>query len=178
MFYRSARLFLRPGWPEDWQHIWQGISDEGITRNLATAPWPYTPQDARNFVSLQRDPLLPSFLLTCPSQEGAVIGCAGLAANEGEVQLGYWIARPHWGQGYATEAAKAVLEIARMLGHEQIVASHFLDNPASGKVLRKTGFRPTGRVEAHYCLARDADADAAIYVCDLDEDERMPQRAA
>lgn len=178
MFYRSARLFLRPVWPEDWQHVWQGIADEGITRNLATAPWPYTPSHAREFVSLPHDATCPRFLLTRPSEDGAVIGCAGLGPHEGKVQLGYWIARPYWGRGYATEAARAVLEIARMLGHEQIVASHFLDNPASGKVLRKAGFRPTGRVEPHQSLARGGEADAAIYVCDLDEDERMPQRAA
>ena len=49
MFYRSIRLFLRPAWPEDWQDIWQGIADEGITRNLATAPWPYTRDHARGF---------------------------------------------------------------------------------------------------------------------------------
>lgn len=178
MFYRSIRLFLRPVWPEDWQDIWQGIADEGITRNLATAPWPYTRDHARSFVSLPRDPAFPSFLLTRPSHDGAVIGCAGLGEQGGKAELGYWIARPYWGRGYATEAAKAVLEIARMLGHEQVVASHFLDNPASGKVLRKAGFRPTGRVEPHRCMARGEDADAAVYLCDLDEDSRMPQRAA
>lgn len=178
MFYRSARLFLRPAWPEDWRDIWQGIADEGVTRNLATAPWPYTMDHARNFVSLPRDPAYPAFLLTAPAENGAVIGSAGLGRNDSQVELGYWIARRFWGRGYATEAAKAVLEIARMLGHDQVVASHFLDNPASGKVLRKAGFRPTGRVEQHPCLARGGDADAAVYVCDLEVDTRMPQRAA
>ncbi|MDZ4308424.1 GNAT family N-acetyltransferase [Allopontixanthobacter sp.] len=178
MFYRSPRLFLRPAWPEDCQDIWQGIADEGITRNLATAPWPYTRDHARDFVSLLRDPAYPAFLLTQPSEDGAVIGCAGLADHGGKAELGYWIARPYWGQGYATEAANAVLEIARMLGHHQVVASHFLDNPASGRVLRKAGFRPTGRVEPHHCLARGEAANAAVYVRDLDEDSQMPQRAA
>jgi len=178
MFYRSGRLFLRPAWPEDWLGIWQGIADEGVTRNLATAPWPYTQDDARNFVSSPRDSRYPNFLLTEPRKDGAIIGCAGLDPHEGKVQLGYWIARPYWGQGYATEAAKALLEIARMLGHEQIVASHFLDNPASGRVLRKAGFRPTGRIEPHRCIARNGDVEAAIYVRDLADDNRMPQRAA
>jgi RimJ/RimL family protein N-acetyltransferase len=179
MFYRSARLFLRPAWPEDWQGIWQGIADEGVTRNLVTAPWPYTKDHARDFVSRPRDPNHPNFLLTNPQMGGTVIGCAGLKTQDGIPELGYWIARPHWGQGYATEAAEAVLEVARMLGHEQVIASHFLDNPASGRVLRKVGFRSTGRIEPHHCMARNDDVDAAIYVRDLAEDDhRMPQRAA
>lgn len=186
MFYRSERLFLRPAWPEDWQGIWRGLADEGVARNLATAPWPYTQDHARDFLSRPHDPNFPNFLLTEPHHGGAVIGCAGLGLNDeadrgpndSKLQLGYWVARPYWGQGYATEAAKAVLEVARMLGHNTIAASHYLDNPASGRVLRKAGFQPTGRVEPHHCLARAGAVDAAIYVRDLAEQERMPQRAA
>lgn len=178
MFHRSERLFLRPVWPEDWQGIWRGLADEGVARNLATAPWPYTQDHARDFVSWPRDPNHPNFLLTEPHAGGAIIGCAGLGQHDGKVQLGYWIARAFWGQGYATEATKAVLEVARMLGHEQVVASHYLDNPASGKVLRKAGFRPTGRVESHHCLARNGEVDAALYVRDLAKEEHLPQRAA
>lgn len=178
MFYRSERLFLRPAWPEDWQGIWRGIADEDVARNLARVPWPYTQNDAQDFVARAPDPDYPNFLLTEPLDGGGVIGHAGLALNEGGVQLGYWIARQYWGRGYATEAAKAVLEIALMLGHEQVVASHYLDNPASGKVLRKAGFRPTGRVEPHYCLARDGTFDAALYIRDLANDQHLPQRAA
>jgi len=40
MFHRSERLLLRPAWPEDWQAVHAAIADEGIVRNLATAPWP------------------------------------------------------------------------------------------------------------------------------------------
>ncbi len=178
MFHRSERLFLRPAWPEDWQGIWRGLADEGVVRNLATAPWPYRKEHARAFLSLPHDPDHPNFLLTEPHDRGAIIGCAGLGQCDGKVQLGYWIARPYWGQGYATEAAKAVLEMARMLGHERIIASHYLDNPASGKVLRKAGFQPTGRVEPHHCLARDSKVDAAIYVRDLAEDMQTPRCAA
>ena len=40
MFIRSKRLFLRPGWPEDWTELYTAINDEGVVRNLASAPWP------------------------------------------------------------------------------------------------------------------------------------------
>jgi RimJ/RimL family protein N-acetyltransferase len=178
MFYRSERLFLRPAWPEDWHGIWRGLADQGVARNLATAPWPYTPDHARASITRSRDAVHPNFLLTEPREGGAIIGCAGLGPSKEKVELGYWIARQFWGQGYATEAANAVLEVAQMLGHEQIVASHYLDNPASGRVLRKAGFSPTGLVESHHCLARNDEFDAAIYVRDFAEGERSPQRAA
>ncbi len=151
MFHRSARLLLRPIWPEDWKGVLGGIADQAIVRNLSSAPWPYGEADARKFVALPIDPKFPRFLVT-RARDASVVGCIGLDPHEGDVELGYWIARPHWGKGCATEAGGAVIEIARALGHSRIVASHFLDNPASGRVLGKLGFATTGRVvERHSC---------------------------
>ncbi|TRD10528.1 GNAT family N-acetyltransferase [Erythrobacter insulae] len=154
MFHRSARLLLRPLWPEDWQGVLSGIADEDVVRNLASAPWPYAAEDARRFVSLPIDPLFPRFLIT-RARDAEIVGCIGMDPMDGDkdaVELGYWIARPYWGQGFATEAGTAALKVARTLGHRRLFASHFLDNPASGAVLRKIGFCPTGRiVERHSC---------------------------
>ena len=164
MFHRSHRLLLRPIWPEDSQALLAGIADEGVVRNLARAPWPYRAEDAHAFAALPADPFHPRFLVT-RARDAAVLGCIGIdpADAPGTVELGYWIARPHWGQGYATEAGEAVLAIAATLGHSEAVASHFLDNPASGKVLRKLGFEPTGRVEERFSCARGCAAQAAQY---------------
>jgi RimJ/RimL family protein N-acetyltransferase len=164
MFHRSQRLFLRPAFPEDSGAILAGIGDEAIVRNLARAPWPYGIEDARNFAALPQDMRLPHFLVTLPGV--GVIGSAGLGEHEGEPELGYWIARAHWGQGYATEAAQAVLRIARTLGHTRVVAGHFVDNPASGKVLRKLGFRPTGRPGQRFSAARGERVDSVEYALD------------
>ena len=180
MFHRSERLFLRPAFPEDRDAVFGGIADEGVVRMLATAPWPYTEADAQGWIERGQGPLLPSLLVTLPGPAGElVVGGAGLGLDEeGEVQLGYWIARAHWGRGYATEAARGVLQIARMLGHRRIVAAHYLDNPASGRVLRKAGFRPTGRVEKRLCLARKAKVEGALYECDLGKSDNPAMRAA
>ncbi|WP_086619422.1 GNAT family N-acetyltransferase [Erythrobacter tepidarius] len=183
MFHRSQRLLLRPIWPEDWQALLDGIADEGVVRNLAGIPWPYREQDARDFTALPVDPLHPRFLIT-RAADARAIGCIGLgplgeAANDcGTPELGYWVARPHWGQGYATEAAAAVLEIAAALGHRELVASHFLDNPASGRVLRKLGFEPTGRIAPRWSCGRGAYADAVQYRKLLDASVGISQRAA
>jgi RimJ/RimL family protein N-acetyltransferase len=168
VFHRSKRLFLRPAFPEDSSAIFAGIGDEAIVRNLARAPWPYRLCDARAFADLPQDARLPRFLVTLPGT--GVIGSAGLGELEGETELGYWIARAHWGCGYATEAAGAVLGIARALGHRRVVAGHFVDNPASGKVLRKLGFVPTGRPGQRFSLARGGLVESVEYALDLEAD--------
>jgi RimJ/RimL family protein N-acetyltransferase len=168
VFHRSERLFLRPAFPEDCGAILAGIGEESIVRNLARAPWPYTMDDARNFAALPQDQRLPHFLVTVPGN--GVIGSAGMGEHEGEPELGYWIAREHWGRGYATEAAGAVLRIARTLGHRRVVAGHFTDNPASGRVLRKLGFIPTGRPGKRFSLARGQMVESVEYALDLEAD--------
>jgi len=147
MFIRSERLFLRPAWPEDWQECHSRIADEAVVRNLTRAPWPYTAEDARAFVLRPQHPRLPHFFVTLPTcaEPARLIGCVGLTESEGQVTLGYWLASEYWGRGYATEAASALLNLARVLGHREITAAHFIDNSASGAFLRKLGFVPTGR---------------------------------
>ena len=169
MFIRSERLFLRPGWPEDWEELLPRIQDEAVVMNLAKAPWPYTADDARWFARQPQDARLPHFFVTLPTSAAPaeLIGSVGLARGDEGVELGYWISRDHWGRGYATEATRAVLGLAKVLGHRRISAGHFLDNPASGRVLRKAGFRPTGQVKLRFSLARGGEAPAAILTTDL-----------
>jgi len=177
MFYRSERLFLRPAWPEDARAIQHAIASEAVVRNLASAPWPFGEMEAQAFATERFDPFLPRFLITLPSNGsdtastgGHMIGAVGLARSEsGEIEIGYWIARPHWGRGYATEAVRAVTEIARGLGHTRIAAAHFADNPASGRVLRKAAFRPTGIVRPRFGRGRGESASAVEYACELSE---------
>ena len=104
----------------------------------------------------------------CNPRLAAVV--VGDQAHEGQAEIGYWIARPHWGQGYATEAAEAVLQIARTLGHRRVTAGHFVDNPASGKVLRKLGFVPTGRTGGRHSLVRGGAVESVEYALDLEAD--------
>ncbi|WP_100260863.1 GNAT family N-acetyltransferase [Qipengyuania seohaensis] len=179
MFHITERLLLRPAWPEDAEALFGGIADEGVVRNLARAPWPYLPEHAREFVKREQDQRVPNFLMTLPGEHGSrIIGSIGLGETETGVELGYWIARPYWGQGYATEAGLGVLEVAKLLGYRQIEAGHFLDNPASGRVLRKLGFRPTGRVAKRYSCARGADVDCALFELNLDQTKVAPPMAA
>ena len=178
MFHRSERLLLRPPWSEDWENVFGAIADEGVVRNLARAPWPYSAQDARAFVQLPVEPRYPRFLIT-RARDAALVGCIGIGRDDdGAVELGYWIARPFWGQGFASEAGRAVVGIARMLGHRSLRAGHFLDNPASGRVLAKIGFEPTGRIVKRHSCARKEEVAMAEYAIALEDAGRQPQMAA
>lgn len=168
MFIRSERLFLRPGWPEDWQEIQQQIGAHAIVRHLARVPWPYRAEDAQAFAALPQDPRTPHFVMTVPGESGAqLIGGIGLQDGEDGVELGYWIAQAHWNKGYATEAARGVLRLARTLGHTRVHAHHFVDNPASARVLEKIGFRPTGQIALRSSIARERSALAATHAITL-----------
>src|SRR6188508_2782289 len=125
MFARTERLLLRPGWAEDAPALAAAIADEMIVRNLATAPWPYRLRDAEAFLAQPRDPVLPSFLIfERTDAEPRLVGSCGLGRRpSGAVELGYWIARPFWGRGIATEAAVALVDIARALGFSQLEGS-------------------------------------------------------
>lgn len=169
MFIRSERLFLRPAWPEDASDLHAAIADERIVRNLAQVPWPYTIEDARAFIERPTDRRFPSLLITLPSQLGSrLVGGIGLHDEGGDAQLGYWLVPEVWGRGYAAEAAGALLPVARVLCHARIGAWHFLDNPASGRVLEKTGFWRSGCVNQHYSLGRGCASPSREYVLCLD----------
>lgn len=175
MFARTARLLLRPGWAEDAPALARAIGEEVIVRNLATAPWPYDMDQARSFLAQERDPRHPSFLIFARTHGAPrLIGGCGLMRrpDSNDVELGYWISRPHWGLGYATEAGRALIDLAGALGIRSLVAGHFVDNPASANVLRKLGFRPTGRVVSRHSEARGGEALCAVYARD-EEDGAM-----
>ncbi len=169
MFVRTQRLTLRPGWREDAAELAHAMGHEQVVRNLARAPWPYTIEAAETFAASFDRTTEPKFLIF--EHQGSVarlIGGIGIGPFEKEAHdFGYWLTPDAWGHGYATEAGAAVLRAARAAGIRHVSAGHFLDNPASGRVLRKLGFRPTGRVTQVYSRGRGVALPSARYALDL-----------
>ena len=164
MFARTRRLLLRPGFPEDAPALAGAIADEAIARNLAAVPWPFRMRDAEAFLAAPRDPVLPSFLIF-ERTEGAprLVGACGLGRRpSGAVEMGYWVARPYWGRGLATEACAALIDIAKTLGLASLEGSHFIDNPASARVLEKLGFEAVGIVAPRMSCARGEEVPARL----------------
>ena len=158
MFIRTENLLLRPGWVEDAPALTEAFAREDVVMTLARAPWPYRLDDAVDYLARDRaaDEVDLLVFLRTPNNSGGtprLIGGVGIAAREGALELGYWIVPSHWGRGYATEAARAVVAAARdSLRIDRLVSGHFTDNPASGAVLRKLGFEATGE-ELRDCRA-------------------------
>jgi len=169
MFLRTERLFLRPAWLEDAPELTRALGQEPVVRMLASVPWPYREEHARAWIGMPKNASLPSLLVTVPGAGGRIVGGCGLHEKHGGVEVGYWIAPEHWGRGYATEALGGLLSIARAIGHRRVGGRHAADNPASGRVLRKVGFRPTGRAGAFHSLGRGAIVEAPEYSLDLAE---------
>jgi RimJ/RimL family protein N-acetyltransferase len=162
MFAITERLLLRPGWIEDAPALSRAIGDRAIARNLSRVPWPYALGDAEQFLSLPQQHDRPRLLIF--RREGAapeLIGGIGLHDGvNGTPELGYWLARAQWGKGFATEAGRALIATCdETLRLPHLIASHAIDNPASGNVLRKLGFRPTGETGRTHSLGRGCDIE-------------------
>ncbi len=173
MFARTERLLLRPGWPDDALALKEAIAHEAVAMKLAKLPWPYTLGDAQWFLSQERSATDVSFLIFARTDAAPrLIGGIGIHDQDGLPEIGYWITPSEWGKGYVTEAGRAVIGIARhSLRIPRLVSGHFADNPASGSVLRKLGFKPTGRVENRNCVARGEGRPCVLYDQDFGEED-------
>ncbi len=178
MFALTPRLTLRPGWLEDAPALTRAIGHAAVVNCLARAPWPYALDDAAAFLSLPHGPAEPRFVIIDRQHACRLVGGIGLhRADNGDHELGYWLAPDAWGRGYATEAGRAVLDIARhALPITRLVAYHHADNPASGRVLRKLGFIEGGRSQ-RFSLARGAMVEAVDFALDLDAEDARTDAA-
>jgi len=99
--------------------------------------------------------------------EDLIIGVADLfkRSEESLWEIGYWVGRPYWGQGYMTEACTALLtEANHSLGRADRVAGVFTDNPGSARVLEKLGFERNGVPDFHFSMARLSKAESQEFV--------------
>ncbi|QQR39252.1 GNAT family N-acetyltransferase [Devosia rhizoryzae] len=133
----TSRLVLRAPRPDDAPCIALGMGEFEVARWLAPVPWPYTLAMAIDWVRMAPENGL--FVVDLPGR--GLIGCVVLGA-----ELGFWIGRPHWGRGYATEAASAVLDwYFRTSDEPEISSIAHHANKSSLRVKAKLGFVETGR---------------------------------
>src|SRR5262245_58601438 len=163
---RTDRLLLRPLRPDDAEAICAQITDWEVMRWLSQPPWPYTLQDAINFIQSSSAHDLTTTALAI-TRENALIGVIDMRINRALLpqrgpgpNLGYWLGRSYWGNGYITEAARGLLACAFAVGvGDTVYSGAFADNAASLRVLEKLGFvrdgesmlyaRPRGRAFPH-----------------------------
>ena len=150
----TERLVLRPVETGDIPTMVDALSDFSVIGKLSQVPHPYTAADGAAFVAFANDAATDGLHLAI-ALEGGLIGIISLRPfPDGE--LGYWLARDHWGKGYMTEAAAALLADTFARAPDTIVeSSAFTDNPASLRVQEKLGFRQVGTASA-YSLSRQS----------------------
>jgi len=147
----TIRLKLRPYAQDDIAELIRLIGTREVAATTGRIPHPYTEKDARRFVADAQGDDEVRLAVTLRS-DGRMIGGIGLRPFEPHqhAELGYWLGVPYWGKGFATEAAREMLRYGfETLRLHRIFATHFIHNPASGRILMKLGMRHEGCQRQH-----------------------------
>ena len=153
----TDRLILRGPTAADAPVMAEFANDPRVAGNVARMPYPYTHDDAaEGLAQIARYDPRREVAFAIEHRGFGFIGMLSFHEREPRrPEVGYWIGRPFWGRGYATEALEGALRWAHGDWRRNVVwAGHFADNPASGQVLCKAGFLYTGDIEHQDCLAR------------------------
>ena len=183
----TERLILRPFAAGDAAAVQGYVGLWQIARMTTRIPHPYPAGAAAAWIADHQaagdDDVEHTFCIA-PKEagdggsQGAPIGAAGLRKVEpGNYELGYWLAPEFWGRGLASEAARAMVVFGfEKLGAEALQSGHFVDNPASGRVLEKAGFAADG-IARQWSEARRDYADCNRFLLTRETWERARENA-
>ncbi len=142
MRIETERLVLRPWREDDAPALYQYASDPEVGPSAGWAPH----TSAEDSLHVLRTILMKdhNWAITIkPSDEP--VGAIGIPQGKqpeenGEYEIGYWIAKPFWGKGYVPEAVRALMSLYFSFGAERLWCSHFPGNNKSRRVIEKCGF--------------------------------------
>ncbi len=165
----TERLILRPFAAADAAAVERHVALREVARMTTRIPHPYPAGAAADWIAGHQaahdDASEYTFCIALKDQPDLPVGAAGLRRVErGDYELGYWLAPAVWGRGLATEAARALVVYGfEKLGTEALQSGHFVDNPASGRVLEKAGFAANG-IARQWSAARQDFVDCNRYL--------------
>ena len=152
---QTARLVLRPFSLADAPDVKQFAGMKEIARVTQNIPHPYQEGMAEDWIAMHADNFAEgkaaqfAVILREPNAFCGVVSLE-MKKPDGVAILGYWIAPPFWGNGYCTEAARALVNYGfESLSLQRICADHFGSNPASGRVMSKIGMKWEGCLRSH-----------------------------
>jgi [ribosomal protein S5]-alanine N-acetyltransferase len=151
---RTARLTVRPLREADAAAVQAYCSDREVASTTLHIPHPYPEGGAMDWIRTHPDAYASGLnaVWAMDLQRQGLVGVVGLGLQptHRRAELGYWVGRPFWGRGIASEAAAAVVACAfDRFGVHRVHAHHFTRNPASGAVLRHAGLRHEGTLRGH-----------------------------
>ena len=137
---RTERLTLRAPAVTDLADLVVLANNWQVVEPTAVMPFPYSEDDGRAFLATVGDADAPR-AYAIANGEDRLMGVVSLKFAQGKApELGYWLGQPHWGKGYAPEAATGLVQAAATAGITEINARVLQSNAASIRVLEKAGF--------------------------------------
>jgi RimJ/RimL family protein N-acetyltransferase len=141
----TDRLRLRKPSVKDIPNILEHADNPKIAETTLNIPHPYREKDAVFWINMANEGFKDKsgfVFAICQKSTDEFMGGIGLRINQrfNRAEMGFWIGEPFWNKGYTTEAAGEILKLGfEEIGLNKIIASHFVDNPASGQVMKKCG---------------------------------------
>ncbi len=150
----TDRLVLNQLQRSDIYEIVQLLNEKVFSENAISLPYPYFPRYAEFWLGVAQKGFEEKnkYIFAIRQKDNPkIIGGIeiGIDTKNNKAELGYWMGKKYWNQGYMTEAVKSVIEFGFKLGLKKISASHFSTNPASGKVMIKAGMKKEGMLRCH-----------------------------
>lgn len=150
--FETNRLMLRLFETSDAKRVQTLAGKEEVARTTLSIPHPYPDGAAEAWIERTRNASdnggIYSFAMV-DKEAAMLIGCVSLrvSKSDNEAELAYWVGLPYWGQGYATEAAKRIVQFGfQELNLNRVFAAAMTKNPASYKVMKKIGMKPQDRL--------------------------------
>lgn len=144
----TKRLMMRPPHREDVEDLALIANDRDIAEMTSRMPHPYSQDDAIAFIDgFENGQYEGCIYAITNSETGRLMGMGAVENRSrfGGLEIGYWLGKPYWGKGFATEAASALVDLAfRVTETDKVLAACRTNNPASRKVLQKQGFQLLG----------------------------------
>ena len=146
----SGRILLRPWLESDAEALFKYASDPEVGPHAGWPPHKNVKESLEIIRTLFHNDTTWAIVLKETDEPVGAIGYGpscecNLPAREDEPLIGYWVGKPYWNQGICTEALQLMLNhISKSTGIPSLISGHFTDNPASGRVMEKCGFTPTG----------------------------------
>lgn len=163
----TDRLVLRPFRLSDAPRVRELAGAREVAESTLTIPHPYPEGEAEAWIASHEPAFrrgeMAAFAITTDDEN--LVGAVGvnLEGDTGIAELGYWVGVPYWGMGYATEAARSVMDYGfESLALRRLWARAFVRNPASSRVLEKVGMRHEGTLRASICKD-DELLDSEVY---------------
>ena len=171
----TERTLLRPWRDDDAKTLFKYASDPEVGPRAGWPPHKTVEESLEIIRTLFNSDHMWAIEL---KETGEPIGCIGyfvhgesnISIGENDAEAGYWVARPYWNRGICSEALRVMIDYCfRVKGFDNLWSDYFPDNPASGRVMEKCGFRDTG--ETNRCSKLQLGSDKPVKIMRLERGE-------